>query len=131
MRLMSGFVVALALAGGAALAAAVSVEPVEGGYKGRTAQGLPVYFGVREGRVVNTRFTFRWSYCGKHTAHEARASLEIDAAGHFLLDEGRSQFEGTFVAPDRVEGMVIVPEHPLAGCPLREIPFVAQPRSTY
>jgi hypothetical protein len=120
---------ALALSGGGALAQAEGIEPVEGGWKGRTSQGLPVYFGVREGRVVNTRYRFRWGFCGVFSNHVKAASLEVDTTGHWLIEDTRgSSFAGTFVAPDRVEGTVSAVERMLPGCPEVTAPFVASPR---
>jgi hypothetical protein len=119
----------LVLASGVGLARAEGVEPVEGGWKGKTSQGLYVYFGVRNGRVVNTRYRFRWGFCGTYGSHWKRAHLEIDPAGHWTVSDPRgSTFEGTFVAPDRVEGRVSVVERELPGCPKVEAPFVARPR---
>jgi hypothetical protein len=121
--------VALALLTGPVLADADPVPPVEGGWKGVTRQGLPVYFGVREGRVVNTRYRFRWGYCGVYGPHFKRASLEIDPASHWIVEDSRgSSMEGTFVAPDRLEGVILVVERMLPSCPAVVAPFIAHPR---
>ena len=127
MRLPT-LVVALVLLSGAAAASAAEVEPIEGAYKGKTAQGLPVYFGVEEGAVVNVRYTVRWGYCGKFRRHNRRAINPIDPSGHFSLAEPQSSIEGTFVEPGLVEGTAIFLEHPLAGCPHKEVPFTARLR---
>jgi hypothetical protein len=129
MRLLAILATAIALTAGAGLARADGIEPVEGGWKGKTSQGLPVYFGVREGRVVNTRYRFRWGFCGVFSNHVKGASLEVDPAGHWLIEDSRgSSFAGAFVAPDRVEGTVGAVERMLPGCPEVVAPFVASPR---
>jgi hypothetical protein len=129
MRPLPVLLCALALAGGPGLAHAEGIEPVEGGWKGRTRQGLPVYFGVREGRVVNTRYHFHWGFCGTYGNHAKGANLEIDPNGHWIVADSRgSTLEGTFVAPNRVEGAVRVVERMLPGCPAVLAPFTAWPR---
>jgi hypothetical protein len=118
----------LVLAAGAARAEADGVVPVEGSWKGETSAGLPVYFGVSQARVVNTRFQFKWGFCGTFTSHDGSANLEIDPAAHWVYLDPRGQtFEGTFVAPDRVEGKVISVERELPGCPRTEATFTAMP----
>jgi hypothetical protein len=130
MRLIAVLATALLLtACGTGLARAETVAPVEGGWKGKSSQGLLVYFGVREGRVVNTRYHFRWGFCGVFENHAKRASLELDPAGHWLIADPRgTSLEGTFVTPVRVEGMVIAEERMTPSCPRVEAPFVAWPR---
>jgi hypothetical protein len=129
MRVLAILVATIALASGAGLAQAAEIEPVEGGWKGKTSQGLPVYFGVREGRVINTRYRFRWGFCGVFSNHVKRASLEVDPAGHWLIEDSRgSSFAGTFVAPNLVEGTVSAVERMLPGCPEVVASFVASPR---
>jgi hypothetical protein len=129
MRLFAPLLCALALASCAGVARGAGIEPVEGGWKGKTSQGLLVYFGVRGGRVVNTRYHFHWGFCGTYGNHAKRASLEIDPAGHWLIADPRgTSLEGTFVAPDRVEGTVIAVERELPSCPHVVAPFVAWPR---
>jgi hypothetical protein len=119
---------ALALASSAGVAGAESVVPLEGSWKGETSAGLPVHFGMADGRVVNTRFQFRWGFCGTYESHDGNASLEIDPAGRWLFNDPRGQtLEGTFVAPDRVEGTVISVERQLPGCPRTEATFTAAP----
>jgi hypothetical protein len=127
MRLPA-FLIALVLAGAVPAANAASVEPLEGAYKGRTAQKLPVYFGVKEGAVVNVRYTVRWGFCGRFTRHNVRAVTPIAANGHFSLAEPQSSIEGDFVEPGVVKGTAIFIEHPLAGCPYRAVPFTAHLR---
>jgi hypothetical protein len=135
MRTLAVLLCALALAAtaGAAeaegIAPAGTIAPLEGGWKGETSQGLPVYFGVREGRVVNTRYRFRWGFCGVFGSHFKGADLEVDPNGRWIVKDSRgSSFEGTFVAPNLVEGTVNVEERELPGCPKVVAPFVASPR---
>jgi hypothetical protein len=121
-------VLVLALGASADAEEPASVPPAEGSWKAETSAGLPVYFGVAGGRVLNTRFRFRWGFCGVFESHDPSANLEIDAAGHWQYDDPRGQtFEGTFVAPDRVEGKVISVERMLPGCPRTEATFTATP----
>jgi len=122
---------ALVLTVGLGLASAAGTEPVEGGWKGKTKQGYFVYFGVSEGAVVNVRLTFREVICGKQTVHLPESRLEIDEAGHFggALVPNRLEFEGTFVAPDRVKGKIISLETTgLPGCTRKVVGFNAHPR---
>jgi hypothetical protein len=129
MRLFASLLCALFMTTGVGLAHAEAVEPVEGGWKGKTGQGLYVYFGVRNGRVVNTRYHFHWGFCGTYGNHVKRASLEIDPAGHWLIADPRgTSLEGAFVAPNRVEGTVVAVERSLPSCPHIVAPFVAWPR---
>jgi hypothetical protein len=129
MRVLAPLLCALVFAGSAGLARAEGIEPVEGGWKGRTSQHLYVYFGVSNGRVVNTRYHFHWGFCGTYGNHAKTANLEIDPAGHWLIADPRgTSLEGTFVAPDRVEGLVLAVERELPSCPRIEAPFVAWPR---
>jgi hypothetical protein len=129
---MRAFVVllcGLVLTTGVGLARAERIEPVEGGWKGETRQGLPVYFGVRNGRVINTRYHFRWGFCGTYGNHLKGANLEIDPSGRWIIDDTRgSSLEGTFVAPNLVEGTVSVVARELPGCPKVVAPFTASPR---
>jgi hypothetical protein len=114
--------------GAAGTTAAASVVPVEGAWQGETSAGLPVHFGVAGGRVLNTRFQFDWGFCGTYGSHDERANLAIDPAGHWTFEDPRGQtLEGTFVAPDRVEGKVISVERELPGCPRTEATFTAAP----
>jgi prolipoprotein diacylglyceryl transferase len=128
--LLAGGVLALsACAGGCSDSArAAGVVPREGSWAGETTAGLPVDFGVLGGRVLNPRFKFSWGFCGTYELHAARASLEIDAGDHWALQDPRGQtLEGTFVAPDRLEGKVISLERELPGCPRTEATFTAVP----
>jgi hypothetical protein len=129
MRMSTALVVALVLtATGAAAAQAETIVPVEGGWKAETSAGLPVYFGVAAGRVTNIRFNFHWGFCGNFQTHEKNADLEVDPSGHWIYQDPRGPLiEGTFVAPDRVEGKVIAPSRELPGCPRTEATFIASP----
>ncbi len=121
-------VVVLALAVDVGSARAEGVVPVEGSWNGETSAHLQVYFGVAGGRVVNTRFQFRWGFCGTYESHDPRANLEVDPGGRWAYLDPRGQtLEGTFVAPDRVEGKVISVERELPGCPRTEATFTAVP----
>jgi hypothetical protein len=114
--------------GAAGTAAAAGIVPVEGAWQGETSAGLPVHFGVAGGRVLNTRFQFRWGFCGTYGSHDKNANLEIDFGGHWAYEDPRGQtLEATFVAPDRAEGRVISVERELPGCPRTEATFMAAP----
>ncbi len=126
--LVLALLAALTLAFAASSVSADGIVPIEAAYKGKTAQKLPVYFGVREGAVVNIRYTVKWGYCGKFMRHERQSVAPIDADGHFLYKESQSEIEGTFVEPGLVEGTATFLEHPLAGCPHKAVPFSASPR---
>ena len=120
---------ALLLLGAPAVSRAAAVQPRLGGWKGRTTQGLPVYFGVREGRVVNVRYRFRWGWCGVFEDHDRWASLEIDPAAHWVDPDPRgSAIEGTFVSRHRLEGLVSAEGRELPSCPHIEAKLVAWPR---
>ncbi|MGE5527175.1 MAG: hypothetical protein ACM3Q9_00750 [Methanosarcina sp.] len=130
MRRLGALGVAILLAVGATSAQA-EVVPVEGSWAGLSSAKLPVHFGVSHGRVVNTRFKFNWGFCGTYESHEPNAELEIDTSGHWAFEDSRGQtLEGTFVAPDRVEGKVISVERMTPGCPRTEATFTATPVPT-
>ncbi len=94
---------------------------------GSTSVGLPVSFEVREGNVLNAHFGFKWGFCGSYESHLPNVD-PIDANGHWSFLDSRGQtIEGTFVAPDRVEGAVVAVERELPGCPRTEATFVAVP----
>lgn len=121
---------ALALMTGPSVAGAAGIEPVEGAWKGKTRQGYSVYFGVSAGGVVNVRFTYREVICGKSSVHERTSRLEIDEAGHFSSSLGpHLEFEGTFVAPNRVNGKIIYLGTEFAPhCMRKVVGFTAYPR---
>jgi hypothetical protein len=87
--------------------------------------------GVGEGAVKNVRLTFREVVCGKQSVHLPQSRLAIDEAGHFAgeLVPNRLEFEGTFVAPDRVSGKIVSLETTgLPGCTRKVVGFSARPR---
>src|SRR5882672_8825118 len=101
--------------------------PVEGGWVATTSVGLPVSFEVKEGNVLNAHFRFNWGFCGTYESHLPNTD-PIDANGHWSFMDSRGQtIEGTFVAPDRVEGTVVALERELPGCPHTRATFVAAP----
>ncbi len=117
----------LALACGVSAARAEGIVPVEGGWVATTSVGLPVSFEVKEGNVLNAHFRFRWGFCGTYESHLPNTD-PIDANGHWSFLDSRGQtIEGTFVAPDRVEGTVDAAERELPGCPHTRATFVAAP----
>lgn len=125
--------VGLALASiAAAPAGAEAVDPVAGAWKGKTKQSFPVYFRVAGDRTVtNIRFSYRESVCGKQSPHDPTTVLSIDGAAHFggAIYSGRLEFEGTFAAPNRVQGKLIALETTgLPGCLRQVVGFTAQPR---
>lgn len=116
----------LVLAGGTS-ARAEGIVPVEGGWVGTTSVGLPVSFAVQEGNVLNAHFGFNWGFCGSYESHLPNTD-PIDANGHWSFLDSRGQtIEGTFVAPDRVEGTVVSVGRQLPGCPETHATFVAVP----
>jgi hypothetical protein len=117
----------LVLAGGAPVARAEGVVPVEGGWVATTSAGLPVSFVVQGGDVLNAHFGFKWGFCGSYESHLPNTD-PIDANGHWSFLDTRGQtIEATFVAPDRAEGTVVAAERELPGCPRTEATFVAAP----
>ncbi|HWN73517.1 MAG TPA: hypothetical protein VNN15_06905 [Solirubrobacterales bacterium] len=118
----------LVLALGVASARADAVVPVEGSWAGESSAGLPVHFGVADGHVVNTRFKFSWGFCGTFESHAPYADVGVDPADHWVFEDPRGQtFEGTFVAPNRVEGKIISLGRMLPSCPRTEAIFTAAP----
>jgi hypothetical protein len=121
-------VVGLLLTAGAGSAQAEGVVPPDSSWKGETSVGLPVYFAVADGHVVNIRFKFKWGFCGTFELHDGYADAPVDSNGHWSFEDPRGQtIEGTFVAPDRVEGTLISVERELPGCPRTEATFTAAP----
>lgn len=123
---------ALALLTASGLAAAAEVEPIEGGWKGKSEQNYPIYFGVSGGKVFNVRLSYSEFICGKTSVHKRAVRLAIDEAGHFagtVLPKS-VELEGSFVAPNRIEGTIIVLENRWEPhCEDRqEVPFSAHPR---
>jgi len=115
-------------------AGAGSPEPAVGGWKGKTAQGLPIYFGVREGRVVtNVRLTYRDAVCGKASIHKRNVRLSVDESGHFAgvvyPANGGVELEGTFTGPRSLRGKIVAGESSgLPGCAGGSISFTASPK---
>lgn len=124
---------ALALLSGASLASAEVTAPQAGAWKGKTKQGYAVYFRVGSDRTVtNFRFTYREPICGVQSPHITDATLSIDEAGHFggTIETYYLEFEGTFTAPDRVQGNIISLEHTgVPGCLRKVVAFTASPSS--
>ncbi len=117
----------LVLASDASVVKAEGIVPVEGGWVATTSAGLPVSFEVKEGNVLNAHFRFNWGFCGTYESHLPNTD-PIDANGHWSFLDSRGQtIEGTFVAPDRVEGAVDAVERELPGCPHTRATFVAAP----
>ncbi|MBS1878556.1 MAG: hypothetical protein JST31_03485 [Actinobacteria bacterium] len=125
----------IALIGVVPQAGAEGVEPAIGGWKGKTSQGMPIYFGVREGRVVtNVRLNYRDAVCGKLVLHEPNASLSIDESGHFAgvvyPANGGVELRGSFTGPRRIKGKIVAGESSgLPGCTGGTISFTASPKS--
>lgn len=124
---LSCAVVALALAGGAAGAAA-DVTPVGGPWHATSSAGLPVAFEVSGGQVVNPHFRFQWGFCGSFEQGPTGSAAIEQPSGHWKYVGTNGPFvEATFVAPDRAEGVVIAPERSLPSCPETKATFVAEP----
>ncbi len=117
----------VAVSAGAPAARADAVVPVEGPWHATTSAGLPVGFEVSGGQVVNPRWRFRWGFCGTYE-NAVPAKVPIEADGHWKFTDSRGPWiEGTFVAPDRLEGSVTSPGRSLPGCPETHATFVAEP----
>jgi hypothetical protein len=128
VRGLPSLLIALALLCGAGTASAEGIVPVEGDWRGETAVGLPLHFSVEEGRVTDIQLQFRWGSCGVFESRDKSAALAIDPSGHWLFHDPRGQtLQGTFLAPDRVEGTVVSVERELPGCPRTETTFTAAP----
>jgi len=114
----------------AASARAETVVPVEGPWTGATSVGLAVNFNVEGGNVVDAHFGFHWGYCGDFQSHEPNVD-PIDPEGHWSFPSPEGQtIEGTFVAPNRVEGTIVTVERELPGCPETRATFIAIPGET-
>ncbi len=87
-------VVSLLLAAIVGRAAAGSIDATDGPYRGTTAQGLAVSFGVSGRTVSNIKFTFFWSGCGRTTVRWAGVRAEMDESGSFSYDAGQGSFQG-------------------------------------
>jgi hypothetical protein len=117
----------LVLVCGAPVVEAEGIVPVEGSWVATTSAGLPVSFEVKGSNVLNAHFRFSWGFCGTYESHLPNTD-PIDANGHWSFVDSRGQtIEGTFVAPDRVEGTVVAEGRELPGCPRTQAIFVAAP----
>jgi hypothetical protein len=131
---LSLFLCAIVLIGGAARAGAEGVEPALGAWKGKTAQGLTIFFGVREGRVVtNVRLSYKDVICGKANIHERDVSLSVDESGDFAgvvyPANGGVELEGSFTGPRKVSGKIVAGESTgLPGCAGATVAFTAVPK---
>jgi hypothetical protein len=125
---------ALGLLGSGSLAGAEGTEPVAGGWKGKTKQGFPVYFGVREGpTVANVRITYRDAICGKASPKNPTLTMPVDEYGHFsgtvYPANGGVEIEGTFTGPRSMKGAIVAGEASgLPGCLGGRFPFTAHPK---
>jgi hypothetical protein len=127
MRRLAALTCALVLTCAVASARADTVVPVEGPWHATTSAGLPVSFEVIGGQVVNPVWRFRWGFCGSFT-NDVPATVPVDAAGHWKFTDLRGPWiEGTFVAPDRVEGSLTAPDRQTPGCPETHATFLAEP----
>lgn len=109
--------------------AAAAVEPAAGPFEGKTETGYVVSFEVKERAVFDLSFTLKWGYCGPAPVHLKGRSASIDPNGHFFVDGGQWNFDGTFVSPTEVQGTATFLEHPLAGCPEEAVPYTARLRT--
>jgi hypothetical protein len=126
MRVVASLAAVLVLTLGAGSVRAQAAVPVEGSWKGESSAHLPLSFGVQAGQVVNLRFKFSWGFCG--TFESSGNSAAIDANGHWVFEDPRGQtVEGTFTAPDQVEGKIVSVERELPGCPRTEAAFTGAP----
>ena len=126
---------AIVLISGSAQAGAAGAEPTIGAWKGKTAQGFPIFFAVREGGVVaNVRLTYKDVICGKANIHEREVTLSIEESGHFAgvvyPGNGGVELEGTFTGPGQVTGKIVAGESSgLPGCVGGTFSFKAGPKS--
>ena len=119
------FVVALFV--GSAGATGEAVVPVEGPWHATTSVGLPVGFEVSGGQVVDPRWRFKWGFCGSFE-NATSAVVPVNSSGYWKYTDLRGPWiEGTFVAPNRLEGTVTAPSRMLPGCPETHATFVAEP----
>jgi hypothetical protein len=116
-------------------AGAGGADPAIGGWKGKTAQGLSIFLGVREGRVLtNVRLTYRDAICGKASIHERNVTLSIDESGNFAgvvyPANGGVELEGSFTGPRHLTGKIVAGESSgLPGCTGGTFSFTASPKS--
>jgi hypothetical protein len=110
-----------------AAAGADGVVPVEGPWHATTLYRYPLTFEVAGGQIVNAQFAFDWGYCER--AESGRiASIPVDSSGHWSWEDGGGlSAEGTFVAPNRVEGSLDTPSRMTPSCGATHVSFVATP----
>jgi hypothetical protein len=127
-------VCALGLLGSAGQAGAEGTEPAVGAWKGKTKQGFPIYFAVREGSTVaNVRLTYKDVICGKASFKKPNLTMTVDEYGHFsgivYPANGGVEIEGTFTGPSSVKGAIVVGEDSgLPNCPGGRFAFTAHPK---
>jgi hypothetical protein len=111
--------VALVIAGpGAPAARAAGPAPVEGPWGGRTTAGFPVFFEVREGKVVNLKARGWWGFeCEGFSVESVAEPLTPDAGGAFAkLEDFGAKLEGAFVSPELAKGTLLAPTRSLPSC---------------
>ncbi|MFN8217273.1 MAG: hypothetical protein U0R71_11840 [Solirubrobacterales bacterium] len=127
---------ALVLLGAVGSAQAEGLEPVTGGWKGKTAQGfaisfgvLPIYSTARDGTVLfNFRLTLRNVVCGTASVNRRNVALSVDPAGGFAGTIGPNglQIEGSFTGSRQAEGRIVLPETSgVPGCTRQVVAFSA------
>jgi hypothetical protein len=127
MRRIATLACVLVLLLAAAAVRADGIAPIEGKWHATTSADLPLSFEVGGGQVLNARFRFRWGFCGSFES-AIKGSVPIEPNGHWKYADSRGPFvEGTFVAPDRAEGIVVAPSRQLPSCPETKATFVATP----
>jgi hypothetical protein len=116
------------LAGHVSGARAEAIVPVEGPWFATTMAGQPVSFEVVGGNVIDAHFGYDWGDCGTYEIRTPNTD-PIDAAGHwsYLGQVPTASIEGTFVAPDRLEGAVLTGERHTPNCLAYRESFVAVP----
>jgi hypothetical protein len=129
MKIAATLAGAATLLAGAGGAGAASVAPAEGPWTGETTAGLRVSFEVKEGKITDPLFFFRWGYCGvfESQAPPSTSSAVDESGGWRYLEPSGPWIEGDVVASDRIEGKVVAPERELPSCPRSEVDFVAVP----
>jgi hypothetical protein len=119
--------IVVALCVGPVGAGGETVVPVEGPWHATTSAGLPVGFEVGSGQVIDPRWRFKWGFCGSFE-NATSAVVPVNSGGYWKYTDLRGPWiEGTFVAPNRLEGTVTAPSRMLPGCPESQATFVAEP----
>jgi hypothetical protein len=120
-------VVALLVLTAAPTARGALFDPVEGVWRARATNSLPLSFEVHDRQVENLRFVYSAGACGEFESTGPNVE-PIRASGSWeFVDPGGPKVEASFVADDRVEGIVFVPSTDSPGCPETEAHFVAAP----